>query len=70
MEIFFLNPDVSSNPVICICGYIYGTLTMTFVCLGSVSEGRGCFSSSEAVGARGGSKGRDGESEELQPHQR
>lgn len=38
--------------------------------LGSVSEGGGRFSASEALRTRAGSKGHYGETEELQPHQR
>lgn len=41
-----------------------------FCYLGSVSEGGGPFSPSEALRARTGSKGHNGESEELQRHQR
>lgn len=52
--------DVWTNTqLVCLCVFI-----------GSVSEGGGRFSPSEALRARAGSEGRHGETEELQPHQR
>lgn len=47
-------------------------LMSVFLCeyVGSLSEGGGHFSASEALRARAGSEGRHGEGEELQPYQR